>query len=61
MITTLLIMRRGWRDPSMVDRGIDCTEYDLDEKICAEGRLCLAEGDRIHHVLINNAISYYQG
>jgi hypothetical protein len=45
----------------MVDHGINCTEHDFDDKIYAEGRLFLTEGDRIHHVLISNAISFYQG
>jgi hypothetical protein len=60
-VITLLIMRHRRRDLSMVDRGIDCTEHDFDDKICAEGRLCLIEEDRIHHVLINTAISFHQG
>jgi hypothetical protein len=55
---TYLIMRHRWRDLSIVDRGIDRSEHDLDDKICAEGRLCLTEGERIHHVLIINAISF---
>jgi len=60
IVPTLLIMRHRWRDPSIVDRVINCTEHDFDDKICAEGRLCLTEWDRIHHVLINDAISFYQ-
>jgi len=50
IVTTLLITRHRRRCPFIVDRGIDCTEHDLDDKICAEGRFCLTEGDRIHHV-----------
>ena len=42
---------------SMVDRGVYCTKYDFDDKICAEGRLCLTEGRRIHRVL-SNTISF---
>ena len=42
----------------MADRVIDCTKHDFDDKIWAEGRLCLTEEGRIHHVLINNAISF---
>src|SRR6267154_4208480 len=58
IVITLLIMRHRWQDLSIDDRGINCTEHDFYDKICAEGRLCLTEGDRIHHVLKNNAISF---
>jgi hypothetical protein len=51
LVTTLLIMRHRWRDLSIVDRGIDRSEHDFDDKICAEGRLCLTEGGGVHHVL----------
>lgn len=53
-----LILRHNLRDLSLVGRGIDCIEHDFDDKICADGRLCLTEGGCIHHVLINNAISF---
>jgi hypothetical protein len=42
---------------SMVDRGVYCTKHDFDDKICAEGRLCLTEEGRIHRVL-SNAVSF---
>ena len=57
IVTTLLILEHRLRDHCIVERVIDRTEHDFDDKICAEGRLCLAEGGRIHHVLINNAIN----
>jgi hypothetical protein len=43
---------------SMVDRRIDCTGHDFDDKICEEGRPCLTGGGRIHHVLLKYAISF---
>ncbi len=44
----------------MVDRGINRSQHDFDDKIRAEGRLCLTEGGRVHHVLIHNPISFRQ-
>jgi hypothetical protein len=56
-------MDHRWQDLSLDYRGIDCIEHDSDDKICAKGRLCLTEGDRIHYVLIgkDKADQFYRG